>query len=248
MSIGKLIIELGSTASTNDYAAGLLNKSRPEHGTVILAREQTRGRGVDGNSWESEAGKSLTFSVIIYPSSLPASSQFYLNKAVSLAMVRSIDEIVPGTEARIKWPNDIYLNDGKAAGILISHGVIGNILSYSIIGIGLNVNQEVFPGNVPNPVSLKGIAGQEFGLKKVLETVCKHLDQQLDAVRQQKLDLLNAEYINSLYRFGVQAAYFWKGEAITGTIIDVSETGKLIMKLPGDEVIECDYKEIEYLI
>ncbi|HPH88516.1 MAG TPA: biotin--[acetyl-CoA-carboxylase] ligase, partial [Chitinophagales bacterium] len=150
-------MHLPSVDSTNTYAKSLIAKSSPIDGTVILADEQFAGRGQSGNVWQSEAGKNLTFSIIYQTSFLLATEQFYLNMAVSLgiwSMVNSKLSIEKNKEltihdsrftTKIKWPNDIYVNNQKIAGILIENTISGMHLKHSVIGVGLNVNQEQFP-------------------------------------------------------------------------------------------------------
>ena len=127
--IGKHIIQLEKVPSTNDYALKLLSKSTPEEGTIISTNSQTMGKGLAGNGWESQAGKNLTISIILKPSFLNPSKQFYISKIIALA----VHEFLSGQlkNVRIKWPNDIYVNNDKIAGILIENSVIGNNFEYS---------------------------------------------------------------------------------------------------------------------
>ena len=135
-------------ASTNDEA----RDARYMNGAVVIAERQSRGRGQRGNSWSSAEGMNLTFSAVLCPAGLRAESQFYLSKAVALSVSDTVDSF--GIESRIKWPNDIYVGDGKVAGILIENDLMGACISRSIAGIGLNVNQTAFDPALPNPTSL----------------------------------------------------------------------------------------------
>jgi BirA family biotin operon repressor/biotin-[acetyl-CoA-carboxylase] ligase len=162
---GKFLIHLPSIDSTNNYAKEYIAKSSPIDGTVILADEQYAGRGQTGNVWLSEPNKNLTFSLIYHTSFLLATEQFYLNMAVSLGIWSTVSNQL--STVKIKWPNDIYVNHQKIAGILIENTISGMYLKYSVIGIGLNVNQDTFPTDVP-ATSLKCLTGQELDRQSVL--------------------------------------------------------------------------------
>jgi len=150
--IGKVYIKLNEVNSTNEYAKVLLSKNKPSEGTVIFAHYQTNGKGQFGKTWKSEKGKNLTFSIILYPNFLEAKRAYSLNQAVSLGLKDCIEsQKIP---VSIKWPNDIYYHDKKLGGLLIENGLVGENINYSIIGIGLNVNQTTFSQEIPNPTSL----------------------------------------------------------------------------------------------
>ena len=183
-------------ASTNDEA----RDARYMNGAVVIAERQSRGRGQRGNSWSSAEGMNLTFSAVLCPASLRAESQFYLSKAVALSVSDTVDSF--GIESRIKWPNDIYVGDGKVAGILIENDLMGACISRSIAGIGLNVNQTAFDPALPNPTSLALQKGAEFDRSEVFERFYGFLTvrcRQLDGGDYGKLD---EDYIARLYRFG----------------------------------------------
>lgn len=197
---------LDECGSTNHYAASLSESDSP-HGTLVSAFRQTAGRGQRGNSWESEPGKNLTFSMIIRPQSLPATAQFDISMAVALG-VRDALAIIPGIDPdrlKIKWSNDIYYDDLKIAGILIENNLAGRNISRSIAGIGLNVNQTHFISDAPNPGSLCQITGTEYDLQNLLTDIrtailarCATLDT-LDRDGQPHPSLLN-DLLSVLWR------------------------------------------------
>jgi len=162
------IIRLPETKSTNSYAIELLKQDRPKEGSVVITDHQTHGKGTDTNTWESEKGKNLTFSLILYPA-LGADQQFILNKAISLGIYDFLISILPNHKVSIKWPNDLYIGDKKACGILIQNSVLGNKLEYMVAGIGLNVNQILFTSNAPNPISLKMASGLDYNLDEYIQ-------------------------------------------------------------------------------
>lgn len=204
--IGKNIIEIEETGSTNLYASDLLRSKEIPEGTVISAFRQSSGRGLGSNSWESEAGKNLTISIILYPSFLPIEKQFMLNKVVSLGVYDIITKLIENTNSlvnksivKIKWPNDIYIGDKKVSGILIENAIIGNKFLHSIVGIGININQEIFLSDAPNPVSLKNITGKEYGLKECLELLCSYLDKRYFQLKNDNYKAIDKDYLSTLY-------------------------------------------------
>ena len=124
------------------------------HATVVSTYNQTAGRGQRGNSWESEPHKNLTFSVLLKPQHIIAREQFYISEIVSVAIVNTLRKYIIDQPIAIKWPNDIYVNDDKICGILIENTLSGYSISQSIAGIGININQQTFLSNAPNPISL----------------------------------------------------------------------------------------------
>ena len=123
--VGFTLAYLDETTSTNDVA----RDPRYDAGAVVIAERQSRGRGQRGNSWSSSAGANLTFSVVLCPGFLEAAQQFYLSKAVSLAVCDTVESF--GVRPQVKWPNDIYIDGRKVAGILIENDLAGNFLSRS---------------------------------------------------------------------------------------------------------------------
>lgn len=230
-------------ASTNDEA----RDARYMNGAVVIAERQSRGRGQRGNSWSSAEGMNLTFSAVLCPAGLRAESQFYLSKAVALSVSDTVDSF--GIESRIKWPNDIYVGDGKVAGILIENDLMGACISRSIAGIGLNVNQTAFDPALPNPTSLALQKGAEFDRSEVFERFYGFLTvrcRQLDGGDYGKLD---EDYIARLYRFGERHPFVdgLTGERFRGTIWDVLYGGELRVEKETGEICDYLFKEIEYV-
>lgn len=212
------IIRLDTTASTNAAAAAMGNEAAD--GTVVTAAEQTAGRGQRGNSWESEPGKNLTFSIVIRRG-FQAPRQFELSMLVSLGLTSALSKHLDPDRVKIKWPNDIYFDDRKLAGILIENTVSASGIERSIAGIGLNVNQTEFRSDAPNPVSMKQITGETYDLESVLEetagAVLDFIDQYCE---QEEPDELQALYM----------AQLWRNDGNTHAWIDTAE------KEPGAEI------------
>jgi BirA family biotin operon repressor/biotin-[acetyl-CoA-carboxylase] ligase len=193
------IISLPETGSTNTYAISLLSKERPEEGCVVITDNQTQGKGTDTNTWESEKGKNLTFSLILYPE-FKADQQFVLNKSISLGICDFVRAELPQSEITIKWPNDIYIGNNKSCGILIQNSVIGNRLDYVVVGIGLNVNQTIFTSDAPNPVSLKMISGKDYNLDELLHKLLNSIFEKYTEAKPETSRKIENDYRKKLYR------------------------------------------------
>ena len=171
-----------TTNSTNTLLKELIAKGEwPAAERFIRAGYQTVGRGQAGNGWESEADKNLLCSVLVESQKTKDKRPFFLNVAVSVAVHRMLNQSVSENDLTIKWPNDIYWQDKKVAGILIENAIIGSELKYSIAGIGLNVNQTAFVSDAPNPVSLKQITGREYDPDELMTRLLEELDEALGA-------------------------------------------------------------------
>lgn len=227
--VGKVAQRYDQLDSTNAEALRLLTtNTRPAEGTVVLAYDQRAGRGQIGRRWHATPGLNLTLSVILYPKWLLAERQFWLNEAVSLAIASTVQECLPaGAAVRIKWPNDIYVGDRKICGILIQNGIQRQHLAYSVVGIGLNVNEVDFPADLPNPTSLALEAGRSFELARVAQRLYTYLESAYLRLRQGGEQ---RAYAQLLYRRGVPS-YFRRadGSRFRGTIVQVDASGRLLV-------------------
>lgn len=247
--IGNEIIRLTEVDSTNRFFMDWLNREKPTEGTLVISENQTAGKGMDGSVWESNPGQNLTFSFVLYPTFLAPEGQFYLNKTISLGLVDCVADLLPDrSDIRIKWPNDIYIGDHKLAGTLIQNGVKGSVFDFSVIGIGLNVNQVSFVGDASNPVSLKMASGKEFGLDSVFQKLIEKIEARYLLLRNGQRPFIDEDYLKYLYRYKEIATYFYKGSSITAKITGVNRYGQLILEIPGEKIIECDLKEIKFVI
>jgi BirA family transcriptional regulator, biotin operon repressor / biotin---[acetyl-CoA-carboxylase] ligase len=245
MIIGNEITWLNSVDSTNNYTTELLRQSVIHEGRVIVADEQTAGKGQRGNYWLSDTGKNLTFSVFIKPVFISPVNQFYLTKFISVALVRFL--IKEGiSDVYIKWPNDIYYKTKKIAGILIENNVRNNIISGSVIGIGLNVNQIEFPKILKMAGSMRLITGHNYNLKDTLQ---KLLDELNAGYLKLRADLFSFddEYEQLLFRKNITADFLINNERVSGTIKGVDNNGLLILETKSG-INLCNFKEIEFVI
>ncbi len=246
MIIGSEIIYFDSLPSTNTHALQILKNKKPCEGTILRAGFQSGGRGQTGNKWESEAGKNLLISIILYPESINPSDQFMISMAISLGICDLLDKYIPGS--KIKWPNDIYVNNDKIAGILIESSIMGNSIENCIAGIGLNVNQSHFLSNAPNPVSLCQIAGKEYDLTDILNDLSSSLDLRYKMIIAEDYKQVREQYIAKLFRLNEWASYRAHNQVFTGRLLSVTESGRLQIETKPGSKKEYFFKEIEFIL
>ena len=238
------IIHIDETDSTNrwlrDNSQGETGVSSPE---VVVAEYQTAGKGCGTNSWESERGKNLTFSVLLHPEEIPASAQFRISEVVSVALCVTLESYIYN-KVEIKWPNDIYVGDRKICGILIENHLQGSTIKDSIIGIGLNVNQQTFMSDAPNPVSMCQLVGHEIDRTVLLEAFLNALDETMgsDAVA------VASEYRSRLYRrdgfYGYRDA---RGE-FQAKLLNVLDDGRLVLLDTEGRARMYAFKEVVFIV
>ena len=247
-------IHLDSVRSTNTYLAQ--NATGAVHGTVVYADRQTAGRGQRGNTWESQDFRNITMSMLLRPSRIKPCCQFWLSEAVALAVVHTLDRYI-AEGVSIKWPNDIYWHDKKICGILVEHSLAGGKIEHTIAGIGLNVNQDRFLSDAPNPVSLQQILGCDTPLPDVLHTLSEELLRLVDTLPE-SAETMHAEFLNRLYRrIGLHtyrnvnerpADRLAAGETFRAEIADVAPDGILTLRLPDRRTPRFAFKEVEFVI
>jgi BirA family transcriptional regulator, biotin operon repressor / biotin---[acetyl-CoA-carboxylase] ligase len=228
MKTNQNFIFLTEVESTNNYANHLVLSKAAEHGTVVLAQHQKMGKGQQGNSWESEFGKNLLMSIILFPDFLPATKQFYLSKIASLALANFVKS--EKAEVSIKWPNDIYVGNSKLAGILIENSIKANHLDSSIIGIGLNLNQERFVSDAPNPVSLKQITGKDYKIEEVALKIWELLSFWFENLQSRSFSEIDLIYFNQLFRANEWALFAKQGIQFEARITGIGDFGQLILE------------------
>lgn len=246
MIIGSQLRFFKETGSTNDEALLLLKGENVAEGTVIYTDFQSSGRGQTGNSWISETGKNLLFSIILYPETISPEEQFVISMAMSLGICDFLDRYHSGS--RIKWPNDIFINDDKIAGVLIENQIVGNIISNSVTGIGLNVNQESFPPVFPRPVSLKKAAGRDLDTGLCLKQILSDLDKRYTELLYGDREIIPGEYLSRLYRYKEWHPYRSGSRDFTGMITDVDSSGKITIQEKDGKVRDFLFRELEYII
>ena len=231
-----------SCHSTNDVMHELLQSDRSiEEGLLVITNNQTAGRGQRGNVWESEANKNITCSILFKPSFLSLTSLFDLNIIVSLSIVSTLKMFHNNQNIKIKWPNDIFINNNKIGGILIENTLKGSTIQNSIIGIGLNINQEIF--NTSIATSLKNLTGIDFDLSDIIKLLIEKLESCYLRLKSGERESLWNLYQQNLYRLHEMHKFSLNGFDVYGEIMGISNSGKLIMKI-DNEIKNFGFKEI----
>ena len=246
--IGQKVIHLNEVGSTNTYAIDLLKDVKVPEGTVIITDKQSNGRGQRGNVWLAEPSMNLTFSCILSPSFLNASNHFYLSKIIALAIYDALTEITKGSQhdIKIKWPNDILVNNKKIAGVLIENNFRSDQVQHSVIGIGINVNQENF-GEFQNKATSLKLIHASVSVKEVLAIVCKYIEIWYLKLRSREAyQAINEKYMERLFLLNQWENYSSGGSNFMGRICAVEDDGKLLMELENKSFKKFDVKQIVF--
>lgn len=240
--IGKKIIFKESLDSTNNYAANLLKSGELAHGTVIMSAEQTRGKGQRGATWTAEPYKNIIFTCFVEYANLSVDKQESITHFVSLAVVHFLKE--QGIQAAIKWPNDILIGSSKIAGILIENQLERSGCRSSIIGIGINVNQEDF-GDF-NATSMKLHTGEEYSMETLSLNLIQCLQTHFDKLQQFAYGILKADYLEMLWLKDILSDFEDSKGVFQGVIRGTDPSGRLLMEKEGI-LVSYDLKEIKFI-
>lgn len=239
------IVSLSTVGSTNSYAARLLREGDVAEGTVVTALFQSEGRGQSKNRWESEYGSNLLFSIVLFPTTIKPEDQFSISIAVSLGIKDSLTRYLDSV--KIKWPNDIYAGNDKIAGILIESAISGETIIHSIAGVGLNVNQQKFISDAPNPISMKMITGKEMDTAVVLDDLRESIDRRYKKLLKEGREVMDGDYQRSLWRLGEWHRFRSGTTEFTGMITGTNRSGCLMIRDESGKIREFAFREIEYL-
>jgi len=241
--LGKKIEFLTECHSTNDEMLSRIRIKDEQEGFILYTDNQIKGKGQRGNAWLSEPGQNLLFSILLKPKSLQIGHSHYLNLIAGLAVCHTLDQLF-NLNTELKWPNDVYINDRKIAGILVETVLSGHLVDDAVIGIGLNVNQSHFA--LPSATSVQIETGSKTDRESLLESVVSGIEAQYLFLKSQAYDKIKAAYYQKMR---------WRGElhefkdingVFEGEIIGIDETGRLLVKTL--EVLKrYDVKEIEFL-
>ncbi len=240
------IIKLNAIDSTNSYLKQLSTNEIVEDNTIVVANYQTNGRGQMDSTWASEDSKNLMFSVFKDFSFLQTEQNFYISMAVSLSIIKTLKSFsIP--KLHIKWPNDILSENKKLCGILIENIIKHNQLKATIIGVGLNVNQNNFDG-LPKATSLHLLTGNIFNLDEVLLVISDNLNYYFNLLKTEKYQLIKEAYESLLFRKDKPSTFKdAEGKLFSGFIKSVSNSGNLQVLLEDEVIKEFDLKEIALL-
>ena len=237
-------VHLEQIDSTNAY---LQRQQCDIRNWVVSADEQTTGKGMGNNGWESEVGKNLTFSLALDVSFLPAERQFLLSQAIPLGIIEVLDELLPAEKLSIKWPNDIIYENRKLAGILINSTIKTNMMDVSVIGIGLNVNQMHFQDWPTHPISLKMISGNDFELQLLLEQIAEHIIIKIEQLKSDPTSI-EQDYLKRLFRYRTWADYEVGGKVLQLYMTGIDQFGRLQLVDGQQELHQYEIKQIRFLI
>lgn len=229
------IVHIDETDSTNQWMKHHLSDTD----FCVVADYQTAGRGCGSNTWESERGQNLLFSVLLHPLSVPASKQFHISMAVSVAISEALEQYIG--DVSIKWPNDIYWRNGKICGILIEQTLKGTAIRECIVGVGLNVNQRAFHSSAPNPVSLWQISGQPTDRMLLLNDILQRLKRLMDEDVRQR-------YLQRLYRRRGFHPYTDARGAFMAEIASVEDDGHLLLRDDSGRERRYAFKEVQFVM
>lgn len=244
--LGKNTVYLPSCHSTNDIAAEIIQTKRVFDGTIVITSDQTAGRGQRGNSWEALPNQNITVSMILKPDFLNIAQQFRLNTAVSLGIYDFLCKYL-SDGLTIKWPNDVYVGNRKMGGVLIENTLSGSRIAYSVVGIGLNINQLSFANDKAISLRLASQHQDDFEIEKLIEQLCECIEKYYLQLKNGHTEVQKKKYLERVYRIDEWHQYEQNGERFVGKIVDVAETGHLIMEV-GEEIKKFDFKEVSFVI
>lgn len=239
---GKEIIHLSDIDSTNNFAAKLLSDNLCQNGAVIMADVQTHGKGQRGNSWLSESGKNLLCSFVFKPDNLSVEKQTFLTWATSLSLLETLRKF--NIEAKIKWPNDLFVGGKKIAGILIENQLQGNRINCSIIGIGLNINQTSFLDL--NATSLLLETNKIVEPRTFLNLLANEMNEKFDFVNSSSHEFLKSDYESHLFQMNEIRKYKDEFGEFSGKIIGTTDEGKLIIE-KSNLIVSYGLKEVLFI-
>lgn len=239
--LGKLYMHLAEVDSTNLYLYQYIAKNKPIEGFVVWADKQYAGRGQLGSKWLATEALNLTTSILLLPKWLAAKDQFLLSQSIALSIVDLLLAYnIPKEKIAIKWPNDIYVQNTKIAGILIENTLKGHFIEESIVGIGLNINQTDFKENGLHATSLSLVLGKNFSIVAVLSDLCLFVEQRYMLLKQREKNAqIQAAYIEYLYQYNILKTYkiAATNTLILAKIVGLTPEGKLILEHNGETLI-----------
>jgi len=228
--LGQRLVFVPECHSTNSLTSELTSQSSLSDGTVVITSNQTAGRGQRGNTWETDAGANLTFSILLKPIFISLGNQFFLTIVTSLA-VSDFLKTQSAKEIKIKWPNDILVNKKKCCGILIENSIQAASIKQSIVGIGLNINQKKFTSSLATSLAI--VAQRDFDLNEVLNALLVKFENRYLQLRAGKYEALKKEYLENLFGLGELRAFISNDEKFEGIIENVNENGELAVSVNG---------------
>ena len=216
-------------------------------GDWIVVEDQLQGRGQRGHTWLSGRGENLTATLRLEPRFLVVANQFLLSEVVALALCDMLSEY--GIEAQIKWTNDIYVDGKKIAGVLIEHSLVSSGINYTVVGIGLNINQKQFDHSLPNPTSMALVTGRDFCREEISQRLWNSLLRRYEELRCCGGEAIERDYHSRLYRLNQEQLFrLASKEEFVGVIRGVKAQGDLLIEHPDQELRHYLFREVEFVI
>ncbi len=238
---------IAETTSTNVLMKEMLQSEALPNGFVVHAGFQSAGRGQGSNTWESAKDKNLLFSLLLRPQQIDAAEFFLVSRMVSLGILHVLRVQTDNENSKhfsIKWPNDIYWKNQKIGGILIENTLQGRSIQTSICGIGLNINQDIFTSDAPNPISLLQITGQTFEIKQLLQEVRSCILK----ICQFTPDDIRQKYMLHLYRNTGYHPFKTSNFTFYARVIQIESDGKLMLEDTEKQRLTFYFKEVEFIL
>ncbi|MBX3240348.1 MAG: biotin--[acetyl-CoA-carboxylase] ligase [Chitinophagaceae bacterium] len=243
-SLGHPFTVLPSVDSTNNYAMQKVHARLAKHGAAWLALEQTHGKGQRGKHWIANKGENIYLSIVAEPDFLKPDKAFSLVAAVALGTYNFVKKYL-GEKTAIKWPNDIYWGDRKAVGILIENIIQPNKWTYSVIGIGVNINQVAFDSSLKNPVSWKQVTGITYDVISLARELCGFIDSSYRELTAGESIILQ-DYQNAMYKLNQPVQFRRRTTEFSAVVKGVTKDGKLVIS--GEQTEQVDWGSVEWLI
>jgi len=240
-----------SIGSTNTWLRELNGGDPAFDYEVAVASFQTAGRGQKGNTWESEAGKNLLFSILAHPKGIKVREQFYISEAIALAVSDAVMAVIGpqfASGVSVKWSNDVYWKDYKMAGILIENTLQGDSILDTVAGVGLDVNQEKFLSDAPNPISLKNITGREFDLEALLKDIVDRFIGYMELETSHERSEVDKLYQGRLYRREGYHKFRDEQGEFEACIENICPDGRLMLQTRNGEHRVYEFKQVQFIL
>ena len=236
--------------STNDYMLSLLSGkgSEVEEGTYVYADTQTKGRGQGKNTWESEPGRNLTGTLVLFPDFLPAGEQFLITQAMALGVADFLHSFAALDDLSVKWPNDIYWRDFKICGILNEAQLMGHSINYVLVGAGVNINQRHFVSDAPNPVSVYQITHREFSIDEAAVALHSALMNRYMQLVNGETETIRSGYADKLYRKSGLHGFVDEAGPFNASIVKVHPAGEIELRRESGETRSYLFKQVEFVV
>lgn len=240
-----------SLQSTNDYLKEIVSKNNVKEGFSIITDYQNKGRGQLNNVWHSSHSKNILFSFVVFPKQISISEIFILNQWISISIIEGLEKVFLKNkmdgQLKIKWPNDIFLNNKKIGGILIENSISTHGIEQSIIGIGLNINELTFPETLPLASSLKKEYDLPWSRSQILNAICAEIEENYRMLYTPSSKINSQNYFNYLLGYKEKRSYKIEEKKREGTIIDIDSYGRLVLEFEDQSTQLFGMKELQFV-